>query len=165
MRRCKPTQLIILAAICVLWSLLLGCSERIESYYRSLDDAQKEGAISRGWIPDFLPASTRAIHEIHNPASPRTWSAFEFSAADSQHLRQSIVEVDVLAPSLREIDGPGVPWWPKFLEGQLNAAQIRQHGFVLYVATEPSIGSNTRIVLLVLNWESGTGYFYRAAGA
>jgi hypothetical protein len=63
--------------LCVGLSLILaaGCGDRRESFYPSLADAIRAGEINRGWIPDFLPESSRAIHIIYDPVSPRTYSA------------------------------------------------------------------------------------------
>jgi hypothetical protein len=47
--------------------LSANISDRYEAFYPSLADARKDGAIIRGWIPDeFLPRSSRSIHEVHD---------------------------------------------------------------------------------------------------
>src|SRR5436853_7683225 len=71
-------------------SMLGGHGDRRESFYASLGDAKKDGAIDRGWIPDFLPERSRNVHELHDPSSPTTWGAFEFVPTDSATLRKSL---------------------------------------------------------------------------
>lgn len=45
---------------------LVGCSEQIDERYATYADAQRAGAIRRGWIPAFVPASARDIADSHN---------------------------------------------------------------------------------------------------
>jgi hypothetical protein len=89
--------------VCVGLSLILaaGCSERREAFYPSLADAISAGEINRGCIPDFLPESSRAIHIIYAPESPRTYCAFEFSPSDSQRLVRNLTNLDALRPSVK----------------------------------------------------------------
>ncbi len=151
--------------VVVLWIALSvclqACRERRESFYPTLGDAVTAGEIARGWIPDFLPASSHAIHIIYNPASPRTWCAFDFSSDDSARLRKALSGLDTIPPQLRRVDGPGVSWWPDFLRGGLDAGRIRSSGFDLYVLVEPDVASRTDFVLFAINWSKGQGFFFR----
>lgn len=90
--------------------LLHACGDRQESSYATLADAAKAGGISRGWIPDYLPTSSHAIHIIYDPSSPRTWCVFEFSPADSQSLKKNLTSVDALPQRLKRVDSPGASW-------------------------------------------------------
>lgn len=45
---------------------LAACGEEQETFYDNYADAQKAGAIKRGWIPDFVPASAHNIRERHD---------------------------------------------------------------------------------------------------
>src|SRR5262249_38403386 len=137
--------------LCVML-LSTSCRESRESYYASLSDAAGAGEIARGWIPDFLPESSHATHEIHDPASPRTWCGFAFSSGDSKLFLKKVREVSVLPVSVSNIDDPGARWWPGFLKGELNTPFIRAQGFTLYVAQEPDIASKTRVVLFAVKW-------------
>src|SRR5882762_2736235 len=91
----RPKAPLLVAVLCVgLACVLVAChSDRRESSYLSLADAKKDGAIDRGWIPDFLPESSRAIHEVHDMSPSTTWCAFEFLPSDSQGLRKSLKSV------------------------------------------------------------------------
>ena len=142
--------------------LFQACRESRESVYLSFADAVKAGEISHGWVPGFLPSSSRAIHLIYDPSSPRTWCAFQFSPNDSQPLRENLTSVDTLPPRGRRIANPGVSWWPDFLTGDVDVRTLHDHGFVPYVVVEPDIGSNTQLVLFAIDWEKGRGFFYRA---
>ena len=78
---------ILLIVVCVVVGRLsTSFSDRYESFYPSLADAEKDGAITRGWIPDdLLPSSSRAIREVHDLSPSREWCAFEFVPTDFQN--------------------------------------------------------------------------------
>jgi hypothetical protein len=153
----------LLSALSLLSVVLISqsCRERRESYYGSLSDAVGAGAIANGWVPDFLPESTHSIHEVHNPASPRTWCAFAFSPNDSQRFLRSVRAVDALPAPVSDIGDPGAAWWPSFMKGKLDVSSIRAQGFTLYIAEEPDVESKTRVVLFAIAWPRGEGFFYR----
>jgi hypothetical protein len=154
-----------LVGICIAASALLqACSGRHEFSYATLADAIKAGEINRGWIPDYLPTSSHAIHIIYDPSSPRTWCAFEFSPADSQGLKKNLTSVNALPERLKRVDSPGVSWWPDFLRGDLDIARFHGNGFDAYVAEEPDVQSNTDLVLFAIDWAKGRGFFHRTAG-
>src|SRR6202040_4190497 len=104
-------------------------SDRQQSAYASLDDAIKAGEIARGWIPDYLPRSSRAIRISYDPSSPRTWCAFEFSPADSQSFKKNLTSVNALPERLKHLDDPGLSWWPRFLKGDIDVAKFHGAGF------------------------------------
>jgi hypothetical protein len=46
--------------------LLAGCGDQVYESYATYAEAQRAGAIERGWVPAFVPASARAISDSHN---------------------------------------------------------------------------------------------------
>lgn len=152
--------------VCVsLACVLLACSgDRNESFYPSLADADKAGAITRGWIPDdLLPGSSRAIHEVHEISPSTEWCAFEFLPTDSQGLRKNLKSVDALPPSVRRVPNPGVSWWPAALKGNLDLVKIHGAGFELYVVEKPATSVTTDVLLFAIDWSKGRGFFYRTS--
>src|SRR5579864_4193855 len=141
----RPSLLIVL--VCAGLALLfVGChSDRRESFYPSLADAKKDGALDRGWIPDFLPESSHAIHEVHDISPSTTWCAFEFTPTDSQGLRKSLKSVDSLAPSVKRVPSPRQSWWPALLQGSLDTEKIHKAGFELYMVVGPETPSSTEV--------------------
>lgn len=135
-------------------------SDRRESFYPSLADAKKDGAIDRGWIPDFLPESSRAIHEVHEISPSTGWCAFDFLASDSQALRNSLKSVNELPVSVRHVPSLGESWWPTVLEGNLDIERIHNAGFNLYVFVKPETSVTTDTLLFAINWQKGQGFFY-----
>jgi hypothetical protein len=149
--------------LCLLTSVLVACSgERPESFYASLADADKDGAITRGWIPDFLPESSRGIHELHRISGGKTWCAFEFSSGDAERLRTHLKGANALAPSVKHVLNPGVSWWPSVLVGDLDAEKIRRAGFDLSMIVAPETRSSTEVLLFAIDWSRGRGFFSRA---
>lgn len=61
---------------------LAGCSEQMDETYATYADAQDAGAIERGWIPAFVPASARDITDSHNLDTNR--QALQFTIPPSQ---------------------------------------------------------------------------------
>jgi hypothetical protein len=155
----------VVLGVCVAVSTLLpGCRERREYFCATLGDAVKAGEIDRGWIPDYLPASSHSIHLSYSAASPRTWCAFEFSPGDARDFRARLTSVGVLTPRLRHVDGPGAAWWPDFLTGDLDLAKIQANGFGGYVVEERGVQNGTDLVLFVIDWGKGKAFFHRTAG-
>jgi hypothetical protein len=153
-----------LTLLCIIASLFCqACNDRRESFYPSLADAIKSGEITRGWTPDFLPASSRTIHVIYRVESPRTWCAFEFPPDDPQRLRTVLItSVHKLPALVRNVDSPNMSWWPDFLFGDLEAERIYRHGFNLYIIEEPRTIDQTSLLLFAIDWVKGRGFFYRS---
>jgi hypothetical protein len=155
---------ICVAALCVgLTCALLACSGgRRESFYPSLAEADRDGAIIRGWIPDFLPETSRSIHEAHRIEHPRTWCAFEFIPSDSQRLRKNLNTVDPLRPSVMRVLSPRVSWWPAVLDGKLDVEKIHEAGLELYTVVRPDVTpGRTEVLLFAIDWTRGHGFFYQ----
>jgi hypothetical protein len=158
----RHIQLMARALSVFLACALLGChGDRRESFYPALADAKRDGAIDRGWIPDFLPESSRGIHELHDISPSTTWCAFQFIPSDSSVLRKSL-QVDAGALSLvRRVPDPGRSWWPTALTGDIDAARIHSAGFELYALVEPETTSTKQALLFAIDWAKGRGFFYR----
>lgn len=77
-----------------------------------------DGALERGWVPDFVPESSTDFEESHNLDTNRSWMRFSAPTA----------ELDAMLAGLEPISGekvtfprrpPGffVTWWPADLTG------------------------------------------------
>src|SRR6185437_1517957 len=137
--------------------ILIACGGHdVQTFYPSLADADRNGAITRGWIPYFLPSSSRSIHVVGDLSPSTEWCAFEFLPADSQSLRKKLKNsVDVLPQSISRVPNPRVPWWPAILKGTINAARVHEAGFELYVLVEPATSVTTSTSLFAINWQKG----------
>ena len=159
-------RLVAIAACCAaLFSIVAGCrhSHDHESLYAARSDAEKSGEFYRGWLPDFLPKSSHAIHLAYDLSPSREWCSFEFVPADAEILLNSVRPVDPHAPPIPQIPSPRVQWWPKFLEGDLDAQliqQVGQAGFALYSVTRPLNQVENETLLFAIDRKNGRGYFY-----
>jgi hypothetical protein len=45
---------------------LSACSEQVEETYPTWAEAERAGAIKRGWVPAFVPPTARDIRDIHD---------------------------------------------------------------------------------------------------
>jgi hypothetical protein len=151
-----------IVALCIaLISALFACGDRFESSYPSLADADKHGAITRGWVPDdLLPPSSRAIHVVGELSPSTEWCAFDFLSADSQVLRKNLKSIDALPPSVRHMPTPGVSWWPAVLKGDLSVEKIHSAGFELYIVERPETSVTTTIYLFAIDWPGTRGFFF-----
>lgn len=63
---------------------LVACSDQMKENYATLADAERAGAIERGWVPAFVPASAHAIRDIHNLDTNAQTLAFTARPSDVQ---------------------------------------------------------------------------------
>lgn len=140
---------------------LVAChSDRRESFYPTLSDADRDGAITRGWIPELLPNSSHSIHEVHDLSPSTEWCAFEFVISDSEVFRKSLKRVDALRPPIGRVPNPGVSWWPSILDGTLDIENIHRSGFELYLVETADTSVTTNVSLFAVDWPKGRGFFY-----
>lgn len=142
--------------------LLVGCNtDRYESFYSSLAAAEKDGAITRGWIPVFLPKSSRNIHELHGLSPSTAWCAFEFFPTESsERFRKNLTSVQAPPALISHVPEPGVSWWPSVLQGNIDPEKIHKTGLELYVVTMPDTPSSKSVLLFAIDWSKGHGFFY-----
>lgn len=147
---------------CLAFVLVACHRHRRESFYASLADVGKADAGAQSWIPDdVLPASSRAIQEVHELSPSTEWCAFEFPPSDSRDLRKNLKSIDALPPSVRRVPSPSVSWWPAVLKGNLDVEKIHGAGFELYMVEKPATSITTDILLFAIDWPNGRAFFYR----
>jgi len=59
-----------------------GCSDQMNETYATYADAQRAGAIARGWVPAFVPSSARDIADSHNLDTNRQTLQFTIPPPD-----------------------------------------------------------------------------------
>jgi hypothetical protein len=62
--------------------LLLGSCDRATRTYATLEDARKDRLFERGWLPDILPPSSRAIRVSSDLDTNRSEGEFSFDPVD-----------------------------------------------------------------------------------
>jgi hypothetical protein len=100
-------------------------SDRYESFYS--DEAEKDGAITRGWIADdLLPKQfwSFTIFRLYGngvPSSLRLTTRKGFAR---------VLKALMYCPlAVRRVRNSNVSWWPSILKGNLDIAKIRSDGF------------------------------------
>lgn len=150
-----------IALLCLMLPLV-GCSRGNERSYATLADADKAGEITRRWIPDFVPQSSRNIRIIGGVSPTFEYCAFDFSPADSRNFKNAITPVDSLPEWARQVRDPRVRWWPSVLAGRLDVPAIRNAGFEIYTHSELETvgGTGTVSYLFAIDWARGRVFFY-----
>ena len=96
---------------------LAGCGPSYErtEHYPTREDAVRAGAFSRGWLPQWLPASSREIWETHDQDSNDLYLKFECDKPEIESFLKAAG-----ATPIAERERPQLPiisesWWPKEL--------------------------------------------------
>ncbi len=85
--------------------------ERPVTHFANLTEARDAGAIERGWIPSFMPASSEEIREVHDIDTNAQW--MRFRVADLGELDGVCEERLSARPALPRDPGRAHSrWWP-----------------------------------------------------
>ena len=60
-----------------------GCGETATVSYPTYADAERAGAVARGWIPRFVPRTATEIREAHNLDTNQQWLRFRVPRGDT----------------------------------------------------------------------------------
>lgn len=95
-----------------------------DASYATYEEAKADGAMRRGWIPAFVPASATDLKESHNLDTNESWLTFRFAEADREGLAEALTPADA-----GEVQFPrGKPtrqrdWWPLTLSAPSSSAR------------------------------------------
>jgi len=132
-----------------------------EAVYATRAEAEKHGEFARGWLPDFLPPSSRNIQMAYDLSPSESWCAFEFDRQESEQLRTALeskaANRGVPLPTVRD---PDVEWWPEVLKGNLDETQLRESGLATFSYTEQLAPAVTSTTVFFVDWKSERAYFY-----
>lgn len=154
--------LLVVASALAILLILVSCrpAHDQEHWYSARADAEKNGEFDRGWLPEFLPPSSRAIHVAEDNSPSRVWCAFQFDPSDGDKLLGSLKPVDTSALPISRVPSPRAQWWPQPLDGNLEAQRIQGAGLSLYSATKPVTQVTNETLLFAIDRANGRGYFY-----
>ena len=147
---------------CIL--LLSACADDMHATYATYEEAREDGAIRRGWIPNFVPVSATNLQESHNLDTNERWLRFQCDAPSLKNIRKELIPILPDQVQLPRLKSTRIrPWWPDALR-RLNAetqvlydfyrwdyesAHMDPQKCVAYVAIEKGAPQ-------VWFWESGT---------
>ena len=143
-------------------AIFLSCGEGdlISEHYRTWKEATNAGAVSRGWLPPFLPESTTEIWETHDLDTNAGAFCFFSPTADLEAL--SLALESVPSSRLKSI-GPWLSvsksWWPQTLARRRVEEFVRNDGFAIYQRRiqNPRRGE-VEIWYFAINAMKGVGY-------
>jgi hypothetical protein len=128
---------------------LAGCGPSYErtEHYRTREDAVRVGAFNRGWLPEWLPASSRDIWETHDQDSNHLYVKFAFNNTERDGLLKAANAVPMAAKEKPKLPTISEEWWPKNLS--LTHCYRVEHGegtsvLVLDETTSTAVLWNTR---------------------
>jgi len=81
--------------VAVLLFLVAGCGETSTARYATREEAAKDGAILRGWLPEWLPASASEIYETHDLDTNKSSAFFRYAPGDEPKLPSACQAVSV----------------------------------------------------------------------
>jgi hypothetical protein len=133
---------------------MAACTDRKESRYSTVADAEHNGAFERGWLPHVMPRSATNIRELHDVDTNEGWGTFSVRISDSPGFAGDTSGCRPVSSPIT-VRGAGVAWWPEYLSGGINQADLRRHGLEVVECR------GGRVVMYVaINRKTGTGYFW-----
>ncbi len=140
---------------CLLTVFLVGCRnvDVVTASYATLDEARREGAIERGWIPEGLPPRTYEIREAHDLDSNRRWGLFSFQLEESDVLRRLLKAEEFPLAGVRADAPPRIEWWPVLFRGALDPDAIAATGLRAYQSASGDL-------VFLVNWKQGRAYYW-----
>lgn len=142
MRRVIFTS-VVLATSCS----VAGCDESPEVYYQTFEAVVTDGAVSRGWVPAWLPKSANEIHEKHDLDTNQSLLAFRFNASEKVEVGGDCERIDPYKPK-----GPPfkVSWWPS----DVPASKLSTYRHSFYSCEGGK-------AFLALSEKQGEGFYWR----
>jgi hypothetical protein len=105
--------------------------------YATYDDAVKDGAVAKGWIPNFVPKDAYDIRDSHNFSPENQHLEFSFKSPEQF---QAIID----AHQITSVQPEMVKYCPTAdTNDQLSYYKTRQHNFAC----------------LIVNWTSRRAYY------
>lgn len=107
--------------------------ERPVAEYATLEDAGRDGAIARGWIPPGLPASAHSLWEQHDLDTNRGFLRFELPERDRTELADALRLRELSHDEIGRLRVP-LPWnrerWFEGLTQQAPANDAALNAFI-----------------------------------
>jgi hypothetical protein len=90
--------------------LLFACSDAFERTYKTRTEAEYDGAIAKGWVPDWLPEYAMEIREVHSIDTKALMVRFSYPKERELRVPRSCVPTTAAS-------APPSPfkraWWPE----------------------------------------------------
>lgn len=152
-REGRRGRLAALACAVLLLASCRGIDQSLTSktaIYATFPEAQADGAIGRGWVPDGLPPGATDLRVAYLSDGTQ-WGVLSFPSGEGGALRALVGgEVDSA-----HCTAPGrFEWWPRVLRDPIDVATVHATGLRLYRSRD---GSRT----FAVNWNQGRAFYWR----
>ena len=87
-----------------------ACSETIDATYKSRAEAEYAGAISAGWVPEWLPQEAMQIREAHSTRTKAMMIRFTFPTEREVRVPSTCLLIGAAAAAPPPFERA---WWPK----------------------------------------------------
>lgn len=144
MRLTTLLSLVVLAVGCTQW-------EVVEATYSSRDQIVRDGAIKRGWIPEWIPGSAAGVREVHDLDTNRSQLFFAYTKFNTGNLEPACHAAD-----RRRIVFPRAAfrsWWP----AELTADSVELRRYSLFACPQ----DREPHAFLAVDATKGRAYFWR----
>lgn len=118
------------AALVVLARQELTKSHKVESRFMTMAEAADSSTGRNGWLPEFMPNSAYAIHELHDLSTNMCWGIFRLSAASEFELERHLSSPP--APYTLEIPREPFKDWPIRASGKTCSESLSYARVGLY---------------------------------
>ncbi len=126
-----PQALIALIVLFLAANVLAACAaEMPEASYENLDAAIADGAVERGWVPDWLPPSALDIKEKHDLDTNSQIMRFTAPSWNGGTLPDHCRPVESTEPSRLT-----APWWPENVGEMTAEVFVCDGGFLAFNAS------------------------------
>ena len=116
-------SIFIFALTAVLSLTCVGCNEVQRKHFQSLDKAQEEQMINKGWIPNFTPEDAKDIYIEGDLDAASAYGSYVSSNTDALKKQCSNVEDSFPIPSY------GPKWFRADLQEADTAGKLRSKGY------------------------------------
>lgn len=121
-----PQALVALIVLILTTGVLTACAAEVpEVSYRNLDAAMADGAVDRGWVPDWLPPSAQDIKEKHDLDTNRQIMRFTAPSWNGESLPDHCRSIESTEPSSLT-----APWWKESIDETAIKVFVCDGGFL-----------------------------------
>jgi hypothetical protein len=142
------SRLALFSVLTAVLTSMFSCWETPESQYADSVEAGRDGAISRGWIPEWIPSGATNIREIHDIDTNQVWLVFDAPSAElvaiETHCERMSTPPERYPRRIRK-------WWPS----TLSRREPSPPDEYLYLRCETGF--------IAIDLESGRAYYWRTS--
>jgi hypothetical protein len=141
-------SLLLFAALVVLARQEFTRSHKVESRFITMAEAADSSTGRNGWLPDFMPDSAYAIHELHDVSTNMCWGTFRQDATSELELERYLSG----PPAPYVLDIPREPFndWPIRASGKTCSENLTRARVGLYEEST-KYGRRQFVVVLLPN--------------